>query len=253
MNWGRKVFMRLWVFYFYLVFAGIFFLLYPLLWFYLSDPKWYRKAHGLRILWAKILLPLIGIRYTVEYETPIDAGKCYIFCPNHTSYLDIPLMAVTYKGYFHFMAKAELQKIPLFGRFFKTMDIPVARGNTQAAGKALELAARDIENNVNLVIFPEGGISMRAPRLYPFKNGPFKLAIEKQIPVVPVTFLDNWKLFMGDDKNYGRPGKSRAIVHKPIDTGHLTMEDIGKLKEMTFEAIERPLKKEYGDWFSANE
>ena len=99
-------------------------------------------------------------------------------------------------------------------------------------------------------MYPEGRTSRLAPRLLRFKNGPFKLAIEKKVPVVPVTFLDNWRLFPNDGKNYGKPGFTRAIVHTPISTDDLVIEDTEALKQRVFRIIEDTLKKEYESRFT---
>ncbi len=77
--------------------------------------------------------------------------------------------------------------------------------------------------------------------MLPFKNGPFKMAIETGVPVVPVTFLDNWKRFPNDGRFRGQPGKTRVVIHAPIDSRSYT-ED--QLKERTFTTINKTLKKD---------
>lgn len=146
---------------------------------------------------------------------------------------------------FAFMGKDELAKIPFFNIFFKTIDIPVDRKSRVKSHNALQEAEEYLEKGVNLVIFPEGTSSEIAPTLLKFKNGAFRLAIEKQVPIVAVTMLDNWKLFLDDLKYLGKPGRTRVIVHQPIETKGMTMENIEELKAEVFGTIDLTLKKEY--------
>ena len=93
------------------------------------------------------------------------------------------------------------------------------------------------------MIFPEGGIRDNAPKLAKFKSGAFKTAIETKVPIVPITFLDNWKL-LGDGnffKAKARFGKARIIVHKPIETSSLTEEDLLPLSQNVFNIINKTL------------
>ena len=92
-------------------------------------------------------------------------------------------------------------------------------------------------------LFPEGTISSNGD-LRGFKNGAFKLAIDKQVPVVPVTFLNNWKLLQngGFFKTFGKPGISRIVVHEPILTTGMTENDLLSLKAKVHEVISSELK-----------
>jgi 1-acyl-sn-glycerol-3-phosphate acyltransferase len=141
------------------------------------------------------------------------------------------------------MAKKELNNIPVFNIFFKTIDIPVDRGNKSAAYKAIKQSEDSIDDGFSLVIFPEGTIGPNPPHLLRFKNGPFKLAIEKQTPILPVTFIDNWKHLHVDKKIYGKPGLLRIVVHEPISTRGTTIDDLEALKEQTYSIIDNELKR----------
>jgi len=142
------------------------------------------------------------------------------------------------------MAKVELGNIPLFNIFFRTVDISVDRQSGRESFKAFKEAGESLENGMSIVNYPEGKISTHVPMLARFKNGPFRLAIEKKIPIVPLTMLDNWKmLYVDGGKMHGRPGISRVIVHPPIETKHLSPDDVDELKRKVFHIIERDLAK----------
>lgn len=199
----------------------------------------------LRRIWAWLIFLFTGIYYSVKHESKLEKNSPYVLCPNHFSYLDIPLAVFCTQGNFRFLAKIELEKIPLFNIFFHSVDIPVNRGNSAESVKALNHAAESLDRKYHIIMFPEGTIGPRPPQLNRFKNGPFHLAIEKQVPVVPVTFLDNWKMLYVEDKIWGRPGVARAIVHEPIPTQGMTLDDMETLKKKVHDIIEKTLK-EYG-------
>jgi 1-acyl-sn-glycerol-3-phosphate acyltransferase len=144
------------------------------------------------------------------------------------------------------MGKAELLKVPLFKKFFQGMNIPVNRKSAMDSHRAFKRAGNDINKGISITLFPEGTIHHNGPVMGRFKNGPFRLAVEKQIPIVPVTFLNNWILFPDDyPHRLGRPGIARVIIHEPIPTKGMTVDDIENLKSLVREAIEQPLRKKY--------
>ncbi len=143
------------------------------------------------------------------------------------------------------MGKHELLKWPLLGLFFKKeMDIAVNRTNKIEAVKSLIKVGNKLEDGWSVVIFPEGTMPQHAPQLLEFKNGAFSLAIKKQVPIVPVTFLTNWKLFSDHAQVFqrGRPGVSKVIIHAPIETKGMTEQDLVPLREQVFNTINNALK-----------
>lgn len=203
-------------------------------------PRAFRWMRG----WARFLNYALLVPITVRRSAPLPRPP-YIICVNHGSYLDIIHTYNVVPDYFLFMGKYELLKWPLFNIFFKGMNIAVNRGSRTEAGRALVKAARALDRGTCIAIFPEATIPRSAPRMKAFKDGAFKLAIEKQVPIVPVTFLDNWRLF-GDPERIlsrARPGIARAIVHPPVHTTGLTEQDLDNLRRTVFEAIEAPLRQ----------
>jgi len=169
-----------------------------------------------------------------------------VIVANHSSYLDIVMSYLILKKYFVFMAKFELNKAPLFKIFFKDMQISVNRKNIKDAHRALARASEEIDGGHSVFIFPEGTIGNNNGTLLRFKNGSFKLAIDKQVPILPITFIGNWKLLQigGFFKSYGRPGISKAIIHKPIETKGMTAENVVNLRDEVYKLFEETLKKE---------
>jgi 1-acyl-sn-glycerol-3-phosphate acyltransferase len=208
----------------------------------LRKPSGYEKAFHLKRYWAKVQQFISLIPSSVR-RTATLPGPPYIICCNHSSYLDIIHMYNVIPQYFVFIGKQELARWPLIGMFFKGMNIAVNRSNQIEAARAFRRAAQAIDQGTSVAIFPEGTIPAHAPRMKPFKDGAFKLAIEKQVPIVPVTFIDHWKLFgePGDIMSRARPGIARAVVHKAIPTKGMTEADLVALRQQVFATIEGPL------------
>lgn len=146
-------------------------------------------------------------------------------------------------NYFNFMAKDQLGKIPVFGIFFRTIDISVNRENQRESHQAFIAAAERLKEGASVLIFPEGGIRKNVPPMAPFKNGLFRLAIENQVPIVPITILDNWKRLPGGGIDNGLlPGKMRMIVHREVITVGLNISQKDELKEKVFGIIDTCFK-----------
>lgn len=227
-----------------------FFLFFPAFFVLLQREKWFPLVFRLKKVWAHFIIWPLGIFYRIENHMEFEKGRSYVICPNHTSYLDIMLIYISIPSYFHTMGKAELLKVPLFRMFFKRMNIPVNRKSKVDSHRALIRAGCDLDNEVSVALFPEGTIHHTGPVMGRFKNGPFRLAIEKQVPIVPVTFLDNWWILPDDFHcRPGRPGIARVIIHEPIETKGMTDKDLELLKHRTYEIIDAPLRKRFSSWY----
>lgn len=213
---------RIW---FYILVTLVIAILFPLLIISILKEKWYPMYFALARLWAYIILIGMGFRWTIDYEEVPEKNKSYMFIANHTSMADIMLMLVTAKNPFVFVGKAELAKLPLFGFFYKRTCIMVDRNSEKSRKGVFLRAQRRLKQGVSICIFPEGGVpDDTSIILDDFKDGAFRLAINHQIPIVPITFADNKKRF-----SYvffsGSPGRMRAKVHKFISTEGLSIAD----------------------------
>ena len=234
----------IWAAWFLMIFVLFFIILYIPFRILLSNEKWYPAAHRLRKLWGYCIVYPSGLYPIVIFEEKPEVTQTYVFCPNHFSYLDIITTALLIPNYINFMAKDELNKILGFNIFFKTIDIPVNRRSVKKSHEAFRQADERIKKGASILIFPEGGIKKNTPLLSSFKSGAFRLAIENQIPVVPVTIIDNWKRMPGGGLANGLlPGKMRMVIHRAIPTIGLKAEQKNELKEKVFGIIDAELKK----------
>lgn len=236
----KKILGRIWLAWGGFWFAFIFLVLYPLFFIWLSHPKLYRIAHFQRRIWGILSCIPCGLIPWISSEEKIPHNRRVIFCPNHSSYLDILTAGTFLPGFNFFMAKMELSKVPLFNIWFKSIDVPVKRENLRNAHKAFVDAGERFDSGIDMIIFPEGRIPDNTPNLHPMKNGAFKLAIEKGALLVPVTLPDNHRR-LDIIRWVCSPGRMRMYIHRPIDTAGLKIEDADMLKDKVAAIIENKL------------
>lgn len=226
---------------FAIVFAGQFLLYYPLFLIFLSHKSLYPAANVLRKIWAWLTVLLTFSIPNIQREKQKLPKKC-IFVSNHTSYLDIVVLGLFAPLKVSFIGKKELADIPLFGIFFRTVDIAVKRESIKDSHKAFLQAKEKLDDGYSLLIFPEGTIWNKTPELKAFKNGAFKMAIETGIPIVPVTFINNYKV-LPDEKVEYYPSIIKCKIHRAIKTDHLNIDDSDKLKDEIYDLIRNELVK----------
>lgn len=237
----------LWRIWFYILMGVPIIVLSPILIITISSEKTYPQFFVLARLWAKIILFGMGLPYRIEREEEMEKGKSYMLVANHTSMTDIMLMLVISKNPFVFVGKKELVKIPIFGFFYKRTCILVDRNSSKSRFEVFKRAQKRLNQGLSICIFPEGGVPEdETVLLDEFKDGAFRLAIEHQIPIIPMSFYDNKKRFSFNFFS-GRPGLMRAKVHTFVDTEGLTMDDktdIKNLKEKIRQVIYLDLLKD---------
>jgi 1-acyl-sn-glycerol-3-phosphate acyltransferase len=214
-------------------------LFYPFLYFFSLKQSRFKNMNRVRRIAALLSATASGIFFRVKYEEVINWSKTYVVCPNHTSNIDILSMSIAVKNDFSFISKAELLSNPLFSVFLKSMDIPVDRNSRMSSFRAFKKAEEYLKDGRSMVIFPEGKIGDDYPPiLHEFKNGPFRLAIQLGIPIIPITSLDTWNVLWDSGFERGtRPGICDIYVHKPIETKHLSLDDADMLKDTVYNLI----------------
>jgi len=241
------IFWRVW-FYAWLLLSII--PIFPVLLIVTSSEKLYPAFYKIARAWAKTLIFVMGFKIELIEEVVLETEKSFMFCPNHTSMIDVFVMLAITKNPFVFVGKKELTKIPIFGFFYKRTCIIVDRSNSKSRKAVFDEARRRMSNGLDICIFPEGLVpSDESVVLSEFKNGAFRLAIEYQIPIVPITMYDCKKLFSYTFFS-GSPGKLRVKIHSCIETKGLTLKDNDSLKKQTFDLIYNELvvdMQQYGN------
>jgi 1-acyl-sn-glycerol-3-phosphate acyltransferase len=226
-------------------------MLFPFFALFVQRESWKTYGHFMNKIWGNMVFITCFIPTKIIWEFRPSRKQQYIYCANHTSYLDIPSMAFCLPGYNVFIGKAALAKVPVFGYMFRNLYIPVDRKSSKSRYDTMVKSMEKLDLGYNLAIFPEGTIPpyKQAPHMIPFKDGAFRMAIEKQIPIVPMTILNNWKI-LPDDGNYvPKIHTMKAIVHVPIETKGLTLDDVDTIKNKTYETIYNALVKEHPEYY----
>jgi 1-acyl-sn-glycerol-3-phosphate acyltransferase len=137
-----------------------------------------------RHAWGPSTLRVAGVKLEVT-SAPLPEGPL-IFASNHESALDICALVAVLPRNVRFVAKRELFRIPVFGWYLRAGGhVPVDRANRASAVETLRRAAEKVRAGTSLIVFPEGTRS-RDGLVHAFKKGPFVVAMEAGVPVVPV-------------------------------------------------------------------
>jgi 1-acyl-sn-glycerol-3-phosphate acyltransferase len=217
--------------------------MYPFFLVLLSRKEWFGAAFRLKVWWSRAFQLLLFCPVRVEKKAAFPKPP-YIVVSNHSSYLDTVFMYSVVPDYFLFIGKSELLKWPLFGLFFRKQDIPVHRESSRKAYDALKKAYDALDKGECIAMYPEGTIPAHAPKMKAFKNGAFKMAVDQKVPVVPITFQQNYKIMLEPSNlfEYSLPHAVRTVVHAPIDTKDMTDSDIPNLRKSVFSQIESGLE-----------
>ena len=185
---------------------------------------------------------LAGVRVEVIGRENLDPARAYIFMSNHVSNLDPPIQIPLIPRRTSVMVKKELFRTPILGRTMRMGSlVPVDRGNREAGIDAVEAARAVIAQGISMMIYVEGKRSFDG-KLLPFKKGPFFLAMECRVPVVPMAIVGTYEA-MPKKRFAIKPGVVRVIFHPAIEP-----EDFGDRDSLMKEVrtvIEGGLPEEY--------
>jgi 1-acyl-sn-glycerol-3-phosphate acyltransferase len=183
-------------------------------------------------LFIRAGLAMVGVRVEATGQERLDPNQTYIFTPNHQSLIEVPLF-VTYLGRNPaYLGKKEVFKYPVFGYGIRLIGVvPVDRSNSPAAVESAKLATENLRRGKSYVVYPEGTRS-RDGRMLPFKKGAFMMAIDAEVPVVPVTVSGATKIMpKAQVKVY--PSTVHITIHDPISTAGYSKDNVVELLERT--------------------
>lgn len=225
------------------VFLIIFFILLPFFYLFIIFPNSRNSVHWVYRIWGNSVMFFCGLRFTIVRKSKLNPHQNYIYCANHSSFLDIPTMYCSVYEDFYFIGKSSLGKVPLFGYLYRKMHILVDRRSKNSKVETIERTKKALDEGKSIVIFPEGTIPKvgNRPEMIEFKDGAFKIAIEKQVPIVPVSIPNNYKILPDDDKLNPTINQCKVIFHEPISTVGLKIDDIYTLKDKVFKIISSDL------------
>ena len=209
-------------------------------WTYITRDVSFLYRMGMWGAWTGV--KLAGVKIEPVGLEKLDPARTYIFMSNHTSNLDPPILLPLIPRRTSVMAKKELFSYPLLGEMMRIGAlVPVDRGNRDAGIAAVRAAGEVIRHGINMTIYVEGKRSFDG-KLLPFKNGPFYLAVECGVPVVPVTIVGTHEL-MPKARFRISPGTAKIIFHDPIEPAEFGTREC--LMEKVRAAINQGLPPQY--------
>jgi 1-acyl-sn-glycerol-3-phosphate acyltransferase len=171
--------------------------------------------HACARWWGRMVLRICGVTLEVSGDSRFHDTETYVFCVNHQSHMDIPVILAALPIPFRFAAKKELFNIPFLGwHLRRSGHIAIDRQNPHAAVKSFRGASERLRGGVSLVFFPEGGTSFDGS-IKPFKGGGFVLAGQAQAAVVPVTIRGSRAILLPKTQHV-RGGLVEVILGAPI-------------------------------------
>ena len=247
-----KPFQWLYSIYALVLFVGIMLVLFP---FMLIASLFGRITGGnmiyrLCMLWGDIWFFLVFIFHRNIYEQPLDKNKQYIFVGNHISFLDAPMIVKTLRRPIRALGKTEMAKVPVFGFIYKYAVVRVDRSDAEHRAKSVRNMMSVLKKGISIIVFPEGTFNMTSNPLKDFYDGAFRVAIDTQMPIKPIIFLDAY-----DRMNYKSifsltPGRNRAIFLEEIPVEGLTQKDVSILKQKVYNVMDRKLREYKASWIN---
>jgi len=197
---------------------------------------------GVAVPWGRALTWLAPVGVEVDGLDAIDPEQSYVVVANHQSQFDIPVIYGWIGLDLRWVAKAELSRIPFVAAGCRAIGhIFIDRSDPAQARTAINRAVSRLKPGTGLMFFAEGTRS-RTGELLPFKKGAFRVAIDQQLPVLPVTVVDTREVMPAKSLRI-RPGSVRMIVHPPISTAGLAQRDAARLLRRCHEAVASALPK----------
>lgn len=166
--------------------------------------------------WGRILAWLVPVRVEVEGLDHIDPGQSYVVVANHQSQFDIPVVYGWIGLDLRWVAKVELSRIPFVAAGCRAIGhIFIDRANPDQSRTAINRAVGRLKPGTGLMFFAEGTRSLTG-ELRPFKKGAFRVAVDQQLPILPVTVIDTREILPAKSLRI-RPGRVRMIIHQPLE------------------------------------
>ncbi len=196
----------------------------------------------------------MGIFHYNIYETPHNRKKPVIFVYNHISYLDaLIILKAIRRQHIRGLGKYEIAKIPLFGFIYSSAVIMVKRTSKEDRARCVEDLKNALNDNISIVLSPEGTFNETNKPLIDFFDGAFRIAIETKTPIKPLLFLDTF-----DRMHYSKalsltPGKSRVVYLEEIQVENYTLEQLPLLKQKVYNTMETALINYKANWIKLND
>ncbi|MEM1080588.1 MAG: lysophospholipid acyltransferase family protein [Pseudomonadota bacterium] len=204
----------------------------------------FKRAANLRVAasWARVIAWLTPLKIDIQGQSNVQPGQRYVVVSNHQSQYDIPLIYGYIGLDLRWVMKAEIKFIPFVAQGCRALGhIFIDRSNPEQARAAINSAVADLPEGTGILFFAEGTRS-RSGRLLPFRKGAFRVAVDRNIPILPITVIGT-RDRMASDSLRITPGPVRMVIHAPIQpTAGPIDQAVDRLCQRTRDVIDSGLK-----------
>ncbi|WP_300381196.1 lysophospholipid acyltransferase family protein [Clostridium sp.] len=199
-------------------------------------------VHKATSSWAEGLLNMAGAKVNVHGLENLPKDRNVLYIGNHQGNFDIPIYISKIPGLKGFVAKIEIEKIPVLSKWMEYMHcVLMDRSSLRRSSEAIVKGINILKEGHSLVIFPEGTRS-KGNSMGEFKSGSFKLGTKSKVPIVPVTISGSYKLMEANKKKWMlKPSTVDLYIHPLIETSELTKEEQDVLPRKVYEIIQSKL------------
>jgi 1-acyl-sn-glycerol-3-phosphate acyltransferase len=199
-----------------------------------------RTGHGVARLWARVIVWASGVKVKTEGLEHVRGEGPYLFMSNHQGAYDIFALESHLPFQFKWLAKKELFFVPVLGWAMAAVGyISIDREGTRKTVRAMNEAARKIQEGMSLIIFPEGSRSPNGS-IQPFKKGGFTLAIKSKAPIIPIAITGS-RGIMPKEKLTITSGEIRIRIDHPIGTQNYFLKD----RKLLMEKVQQTISKNF--------
>jgi 1-acyl-sn-glycerol-3-phosphate acyltransferase len=201
-----------------------------------------KLQHGIARIWARGAVRISLSRLKLEGVENLRKYPVAVYAPNHTSYMDIPVVFAALPFQFRILARKQLWQWPFIGWYLeRSGQMRIDTENPHATLTSLGGAVKALRAGMPLVVFPEGGRTSDGA-LRPFLSGAAYLAIRAQAPLVPIALKGVYDLLPIHTHHF-YPGELTVQVGAPIETKGMSVRQNGELTERLREAIEGMMRE----------
>lgn len=201
-----------------------------------ENPQKHMLAWSYR--YARVWGAINGVRYSVSGKENVDVNGTYVFCVNHRGIADLFILPASMKDVnYRPLSKKELGDVPVIGFLFRNALVLIDRSSPESRKQGVETLKKLIhDEGVSPLIFPEGTRNRTDKPLKEFYDGAFRIAIEAQVPIMPVVLLNVDKV-SPQGTFLLSPGRLYSKFYQPIPTTGLTLDDVDALKQQVFDLM----------------
>ena len=197
-------------------------------------------SRTLAALWARLNSQVLGMAVNIEGLEYLDSDRSYVVTANHWSQLDILLIYGYLPIELKWVMKQELRKVPIVGAACAAMGhIIIDRSDSAQAVKSIQKAGKKLVNGMCVIFFPEG-TRAQPGEVLKFKKGAFRLAIDLELPILPLTLHGTDRMLPTGTLDW-QPGQVKLQIHSPIETNGLTKADVDRLCQQTEHLVRESL------------